>query len=84
MTHTYALLTVSGSTYREVRRLLLDAGYSHAIHVDGDPREPEVIDMHGIALVERRSSIPASTPAEVAAMLSTPGRVIDVPNLDDK
>lgn len=44
MTHTYALLEVDASTYRDVHVRLLAADYGHAIR-DGE------IDMHGIALV---------------------------------
>jgi hypothetical protein len=43
-THTYALAVVSRTTYDEVRKLLEDAGYNHAIEENG------VLDMHGIAL----------------------------------
>lgn len=44
MTHTYALLEVSLSTYNEVKQKLIEAGYEDALTDDG-------IDMHGIALV---------------------------------
>lgn len=60
MSYTYAVLEVSASAYREIRRLLLEAGHGQAIHADPDPREPEVIDMHGIAL--RASATPAPGP----------------------
>lgn len=46
MTHTYAELEVSPSTYKEIKRLLEQAGYDHAF-VGG------VIDMKGIGLVQR-------------------------------
>jgi len=42
MSHTYALLPVSRSTYDEIRGKLQQAGYSVS--------DPE-LDMHGIALV---------------------------------
>lgn len=48
-TRTYALLQVSTSTYAEIRGLLKAAEYEHAFHSD-DGRE--VIDMHGIALLD--------------------------------
>jgi len=43
MTHTYAILEVSGACWDEIAGKLSDAGYKHSF--DGD-----VIDMHGIAL----------------------------------
>lgn len=43
-THTYAVMGVSQSTYAEVHRKLLEAGYEHAIMDNGE------LDMHGIAL----------------------------------
>lgn len=48
-THTYAILHVQESSYRDVRRCLLIASPDHkdAIHNDNDD---EVIDMQGIAL----------------------------------
>lgn len=51
-THTYALLEVSPAVYAEIREKLQAAGYDHAFHRDGDR---DVIDMHGIALVEGES-----------------------------
>lgn len=47
MTHTYALMEVSKSTYDEVMTKLVSAGYQHAIH---DSNEGPVLDLHGIAL----------------------------------
>ncbi len=44
-TYTYALLAVNDETHREIKALLLAAGYDHAINDRGE------IDMHGIALV---------------------------------
>lgn len=45
-THTYVTLEVSNSTYAEIRKKLLEAGYDdHIWHVSGE------IDMHGLALV---------------------------------
>jgi len=56
VTRTFALLDVSAPTYAEVSGKLRDAGYDHAFHaVDGQ----NVVDMHGIALVE-----PAADAAE--------------------
>lgn len=52
MSHTYALVEVSGPTYAEIKQVLVDAGiYDHAFSDLGQPR----IDMHGlaIALIER-------------------------------
>lgn len=45
MTHTYALLEVLPSTWRDVRKRLEQADYDHAFH-------DNAIDMHGIALIE--------------------------------
>ncbi len=47
MTHTYAKLKVSTSTYNEIRNLLLAAGYADQFIAKGDK---ELIDMHGLAL----------------------------------
>src|SRR5271167_4061253 len=44
MTHTYALLEVSASTYDEIYSKLLTAGYEHAF-------DRGTIDMSGIGLV---------------------------------
>lgn len=44
-TRTYALMTVSASTFDEVARNLKEAGYDHAFN-EGR------LDMHGIALVK--------------------------------
>ncbi len=44
-TYTYALLSIGDEAYREIKALLLAAGYDHAINDKGE------IDMHGIALV---------------------------------
>ncbi len=43
-THTYAIMEVSPETYDEVQKLLIDAGYAHAINDEGE------LDMHGVAL----------------------------------
>jgi hypothetical protein len=48
MTYTYAVLEVSPAAYVEVERKLREAGYEHAIAVDG------TIDLHGIALERPR------------------------------
>lgn len=50
MTHTYALLEVSDTAYCEVRRLMLEAGYEHALNDRGE------LDMHGIAIIRRPNS----------------------------
>lgn len=44
VTHSYATLAVSPAAYEEIKKLLLEADYGHAINSDGE------IDMHGIAL----------------------------------
>lgn len=51
VTHTYAVLDISKEAYQEIRRLLEEAGYSHAFHKDDE--RPEVIDMHGIAIAAK-------------------------------
>jgi hypothetical protein len=57
MSHTFATLEVSASTYDEVERLLREAGYGHAF-IDG------AIDMHGIGLIR---AAPALKPANVVS-----------------
>jgi len=54
VTHTYALLKVSFSTYDEIAAYLRAAGYDHAFH-DG------AIDMHGIALIKEEREQAAQT-----------------------
>jgi len=49
MTHTYAIAEVSSACYVEVKALVLEAGYTQAVHVD---KGVTVLDMHGIALRE--------------------------------
>ncbi len=44
-THTYALLPISNEAHREIKALLLAAGYDHAVNDAGE------LDMHGIALI---------------------------------
>ena len=53
MTHTYAELEVSRSTFEEIMEKLKEADYDHAILDDG-----RVIDMHGIALVLIDEDVP--------------------------
>lgn len=55
MSHTYALLDVSPSSYEEIKAKLLEAGYSHAINDRGE------IDMHGLALVKGESEMGLDT-----------------------
>lgn len=43
MSHTYAILEISDSAWREIETKLRDAGYHHVFHND-------VIDMTGIAV----------------------------------
>ena len=53
MTHTYAILEVSSAAYQEIKEKLDAAGYGDLFHVcDG----VAVIDMHGIALREAKST----------------------------
>ena len=49
-TYTYVVMEVSPATYAEIRKKLVDAGYDHALHNDGN--DHEVLDMHGIALAD--------------------------------
>ncbi len=49
-TRTYVTMDVSPQTYAEIRKKLVDAGYNHALHADGN--DHEVLDMHGIALMD--------------------------------
>lgn len=44
MTYTFAIMTVSRSTYDEVKKKLKEAGWEHAIGEDGH------LDMRGVAL----------------------------------
>lgn len=46
-TRTYALMEVSESTFQEIRRLLVEAGYEHAILHEGDE---EHLNMSGVAV----------------------------------
>lgn len=52
MTHSYAKLKVSTSTYQEIRKLLEEAGYADQFIDKGGK---ELINMYGIAL-ERDAS----------------------------
>lgn len=66
-THTVAELPVSRETHAEVKRLLEDAGYDHAISSDG---VGDIIDMHGIAItVDPGSAVPAVQAKRIAACL---------------
>lgn len=51
MTYTYAILEVSKAAYDEIYKKLMEAGYNQAFHKDD---EAVVIDMHGIALKEKK------------------------------
>ncbi len=54
MSHTYALLEISEAAFAEIRAKLTAAGYSFQIQIAGDASgEREVIDMHGLALVQQ-------------------------------
>jgi hypothetical protein len=52
-TRTYATAPVSQATFDEVKKLLKEAGYDHAI-IDQRGDEGEALDMHGIALVVKK------------------------------
>lgn len=54
VTHTYAILEVSPTTYAEIRAKLMVAGYEHALN--RDDKGGDVIDMHGIAIAEARET----------------------------
>lgn len=45
MTHTYATMHVSERTFYEIKKAMIDAGYTHAFDNQGD-----TLDMNGIAL----------------------------------
>lgn len=47
VTHTYVLMDLSPSAYNEIKKKLLAAGYSHAVH---EAHDGERLDMHGIAV----------------------------------
>lgn len=49
MTHTFATLEVTDSTYEEIEKKLKEAGYDHAF-IEG------AIDMNGIALTKKREN----------------------------
>jgi hypothetical protein len=49
MTHTYATLEVTRSTFHEIERRLAKVNYQHAFQLDKND-EVILIDMHGIAL----------------------------------
>lgn len=78
MTHTYALLEVSGSTYDEIALKMREAGYD-AFRVEGSRY---AIDMHGIALIradrrrnpERRKADPPPHGVPVPARRLWPDR----------
>lgn len=54
-THSYALVNVSASAYDEVKAILEQAGYQHAID-----QQQNVIDMHGLALRLDPAKAPAN------------------------
>jgi hypothetical protein len=47
VTHTYVVLEISATAYKEIRDKLETAGYADQFHKEGDA---ELIDMHGIAV----------------------------------
>jgi hypothetical protein len=47
VSHTFALLEVSPEAYAEIAAKLREAGYDHAFY-------DEALDMHGIALIEKK------------------------------
>lgn len=53
-TRTYVVMQVSDAVFEEIKILLLEAGYGHAI---GDTEEfGEILDMHGIGIGKRNPS----------------------------
>lgn len=54
-THAYALLAVEKETFAEVKQLLMAAGYEHAFDTDDGQ---EIMDMNGLALVEKTDETP--------------------------
>jgi hypothetical protein len=52
MTYTYAILEVSKESWGEIAQLLRAASYDHAFHSDDE--HCTIIDMHGIALAEKK------------------------------
>lgn len=63
-THTYVEMAVSEEVYDEIRKKLIEADYTHAIHDD----EGGALDMHGIALVKA-----AAPPKPTAHASTSPG-----------
>lgn len=49
MTHTYAILEISESAYKEIRGKLEEAEYQEQLHED-------IIDMHGIAIKQEKGA----------------------------
>ena len=49
VTHTFVRVPVKDAIIKEVARILLDAGYAHAIKKNKNGK-PVLIDMHGMAL----------------------------------
>lgn len=56
MTHTYAILEVSRSTYDEIAQALRAADYDHAFHED------DTVDMHGIAIQPKEDNVAEESP----------------------
>lgn len=52
MTHTFAILEVSPSTFQEIWDKLVKAGYEDQLILVHRNGEKQTIDMHGIALQE--------------------------------
>lgn len=52
-THTFAVMEVSESAFKEIEHLLEQAGYDHVFIEDDDGRK---IDMHGIALKSKKGA----------------------------
>lgn len=48
-THTFVILDLSPSAYREIAETLKIADYGHCFNKDG---QRELIDMHGIAVAQ--------------------------------
>lgn len=77
-TYTFVTMKVSARAYAEIRKRMVEDGYSHAIGADG--RDGERIDMNGLAL----QAMPAPPPSgELMVGLSEAGDevVINHPDL---
>lgn len=67
MTNSYAILTVSSEAYQEIRSALEAAGYGDQFK---QTAKGEVIDMHGLALLERYTEPTDNQEIELAELAS--------------